>query len=131
MFCTVQEFTDGIVQLDSRCMQLYIDEPGEYEEKELGFWKIIKDCEYLLRYGYSYIDRKKRKQLTKSDPIEYTDEYLRVELKMERLIREEIGEGGYKGFCHKYWLTMKHILKEQFGIEWKSPADLNPNVHFD
>lgn len=35
------------------------------------------------------------------------------------------------GYCHKYWWTKKKILREKFGMEWKSPVDLNPEVDFD
>lgn len=49
----------------------------------------------------------------------------------KRLIRDEIGDGGYFGFCHEYWCTKKKILKNRFGIEWNSPVDLNPMLMFD
>lgn len=118
-------------QLPDACLY-YIDEPGDTEEKELGFWKELKDIEYKLRYGYSFWKRPVNKFLDiKEDEIEYTDEYLKIELELERLIRAEIGDGGYMGFCHKYWWTKKRILKDRFGIEWKSPVDLNPTVNFD
>ncbi len=35
------------------------------------------------------------------------------------------------GFCHLYWRTKKRILKEEFGIDWKAPAEMNPSVMFD
>ena len=42
------EFTDIINhQLPDAC-SYYIDEPGSKEEKELGFWKELKDIEYKL-----------------------------------------------------------------------------------
>ena len=52
-------------------------------------------------------------------------------MELERLIRKEIGEGGYMGFCHKYWWTKKNLLKGKYGIEWESPVDMNPGVIFD
>lgn len=67
----------------------------------------------------------------KEDPIECSDKFLKIELELERLIRNEIGEGGYMGFCHDYYETKKTILKNRFGIEWNSPVDLNPMVIFD
>ena len=42
-----------------------------------------------------------------------------------------IGSGGYMGYCHKYWYYKKKYLKEIYGIDWKSPAELNPNTIFD
>lgn len=38
---------------------------------------------------------------------------------------------GGLGFCRVYWLRKKQILWEHFGIEWRSPADLNPFVLFE
>ena len=108
----------------------YVEEPGEESEKELNFWKGLKDIEYQLRYGYSHREKDKWSNI-KTDPIELTDKYLKIELELERLIRKEIGEDGYMGFCHKYWWTKKNLLKEKYGIEWKSPVDMNPDVDFD
>ena len=86
--------------------------------------------EFRLKYGYSFWDTPKDH---KEDPVEYTDEYLKIELELERLIRKQIGENEKErfGFCHLYWGTKKKILKEQFGIEWQSPAELNPDINFD
>lgn len=50
---------------------------------------------------------------------------------LEKLIREETGEGGYLGYCHYYWSVKKRILKERYGIDWKSTADRFPGVMFD
>lgn len=127
------EILDCIIstQLPDACLY-YIDEPGNKDDKELGFWKELKDIEYRLKYGYSFWEKPKHGfHDIEEDPIEYTDRYLRIELELERLIRNEIGEGGYMGFCHKYWCTKKRILKEKFGIKWESPVDLNPMVNFD
>lgn len=109
----------------------YVEEPGEAAEKELNFWKELKDIEYQLRYGCSYREKDKKSINIKTDPIELTDKYLKIELELERLIRKEIGGGGYREFCHKYWWTKKNLLKEKYGIEWKSPVDMNPGVIFD
>lgn len=37
----------------------------------------------------------------------------------------------YLGSCHLYWETKQRILKEEYGIEWKTPAEMNPNVAYD
>ena len=118
-------------QLLEKCRS-FVAEPNQTEETELGFWKELKDIEYKLRYGYSFWTKSgEQARGIKRDPIEYTDNYLKIELKLERLIRAEIGDGGEIGFCHKYWQTKKRVLKERFGMEWKSPGDLNPTIQFD
>lgn len=35
------------------------------------------------------------------------------------------------GSCHVRWGIEKKILKERFGIDWKTPAEKNPNINFD
>lgn len=35
------------------------------------------------------------------------------------------------GDCHLFWAAKKRILKSQFGLEWQTPAELNPDVCFD
>ena len=35
------------------------------------------------------------------------------------------------GFCHAYWSSLRAVLKADYGIEWRSPAMMNPGVMFD
>ena len=35
------------------------------------------------------------------------------------------------GFCHLMWHHKKRILKDDHGIEWSSPAELNPHIWYD
>jgi HEAT repeat protein len=35
------------------------------------------------------------------------------------------------GFCHQYWPEKAAILRDWFGIEWSSPAAMNPGTYFD
>lgn len=69
--------------------------------------------------------------MIKRDPVENTKEYKAIEKELEKKIKEEIGENTGMGYCHKYWFKKREILKRDYGIEWKSPAMLNPMVHFD
>ena len=66
------------------------------------------------------------------DPVEDTEEYKRIAPTVEALIKEELGEQRRMlGYCHIYWAAKKRILKEKFGIDWKSPSELNPYIIFD
>jgi hypothetical protein len=38
---------------------------------------------------------------------------------------------GGDGYCHQFWSTKTRILKEKYGVDWKSPAEMNPDVLFD
>ena len=35
------------------------------------------------------------------------------------------------GWCHRLWFEKQRILKEKYGIDWKSPRDRYPKVKFD
>ena len=35
------------------------------------------------------------------------------------------------GFCHLFWETKKRILKEEYGIDWFTPAESNTDIIFD
>lgn len=35
------------------------------------------------------------------------------------------------GFCHAVWNTQKEVLKRDYDIEWKTPAELNPGDCYD
>lgn len=36
-----------------------------------------------------------------------------------------------RGRCHQQWLVMQRILREKYGIEWMTPAEMNPFIIFD
>lgn len=35
------------------------------------------------------------------------------------------------GYCHAFWDEKRRILKQKYGIRWKSPDEMNPDVIFD
>jgi hypothetical protein len=37
---------------------------------------------------------------------------------------------GTMGYCHAHWAHTKNALREM-GIEWRTPAEMNPGVCFD
>lgn len=65
------------------------------------------------------------------DPIEDTPEYLAIKDELEEKIIARGGKRSGLGFCHLYWMEKKRILKEEYGIDWRSPAELNPSACFD
>ena len=68
----------------------------------------------------------------KYDPIEDTAVYKAVIKDVEKELDELLKDKPRgMGFCHIYWYEKKRILKEKYGINWKSPAVMNPRVMFD
>lgn len=53
-----------------------------------------------------------------------------AELEAEQLLAEHPLHGQID-YCHLHWATMKRILLERHGIDWKSPVEMNPDVFFD
>jgi hypothetical protein len=35
------------------------------------------------------------------------------------------------GLCHCIWRHKKRILKDEHGLEWKAPRELNPHIWYD
>ncbi len=44
---------------------------------------------------------------------------------------EQDGTIKLDGACHILWGRQKDILSEKYGMKWRSPADMNPDVMFD
>lgn len=68
----------------------------------------------------------------KTDPVEYTREwaeiYYDVQEEINSLFKDQPRS---RGLCRSIWREKKRILKEKYGIDWRSPAELNPRVRFD
>ena len=54
-----------------------------------------------------------------------------IEEKVDKKVVSVVGEGGYLGYCHEFWRVKKQILLEEYGIDWKTPAERYPGVMFD
>lgn len=70
----------------------------------------------------------------KIDEIENTQEYLNIKEELEKQIYIYIQNNKLNnkiGACHYIWEYKKELLKMKYNIDWKSPAELNPEVIFD
>ena len=66
------------------------------------------------------------------DFVEDTAAYKEVIPVIEELIKARLGElYDQFGACHAIWYHRKRLLMEQYGIEWFTPVELNPDVIFD
>lgn len=65
------------------------------------------------------------------DAVEDSEEYQNVIVDVEKDVDEELGGEKYFGICHQYWRIKRRILKEKYGIDWKSPGEMNPLCRFD
>lgn len=68
----------------------------------------------------------------KQDPVEWSAEYERViDAADEKVGRSLAGIPRGMGFCHAFWNERARVLREEYGLEWRSPAVMNPGVMFD
>lgn len=123
-----------IEELLPEVVRAYRDTEADERQRKLAFWKCLKDCNHMLQFGRTFteeIEEYLSDGMERDDPVVYTDRYLEIEPELEKLVREETGEGNYLGYCHTYWRVKKRILKEKYGIDWLSPADRFPGMLFD
>lgn len=71
-----------------------------------------------------------------TDPIEDTPEFKRVieQAKVEvveKMVSEGVGEYMARGFGPVTWPYLKEHLKAKYGIDWRTPAEMNPEILFD
>ena len=78
-----------------------------------------------------FLDAEKGYRSLLFDPIQRTQEWediiYDVEIECDELLKNE---PRHMGFCHHYWSTKRAVLAKR-GIQWKSPAIMNPHTHFD
>jgi len=70
----------------------------------------------------------------KRDPIENAPEHRKVFEQIDSEVQLSLSshpQKGSMGFVHIFWETKKSILKQKYGIDWRSPAEMNPHVMFD
>ena len=66
------------------------------------------------------------------DPIEDDPQHASAFAEADKLEDAELADvPRERGYCHRVWTTRKRILREQFGIEWLSPREMNPGTAFD
>ena len=67
-----------------------------------------------------------------TDPVEWTERWEEVIDEAEDLCAERLEKYPRgMGFCFALWHAKAEVLRERFGIEWRSPAVMNPHVRFD
>ena len=74
----------------------------------------------------------KQTTMLKHDPVEWTARWEEVIDEVDKIVDSRLEDHPRgMGFCHACWHERAAVLSEQFGIEWRSPARMNPRVMFD
>ncbi len=67
-----------------------------------------------------------------NDPVEWTSEFEDVIDDAQAKVYAELADHPRgMGFCFAYWHTLARVLRQDYNISWRSPAEMNPGVHFD
>ena len=70
--------------------------------------------------------------MIKHDPVERTTKYIRAMRIIQPILDKEFpADKQCLGMCHMIWRTKKALLKGRYNIDWKSPAEMTPEIHFD
>ncbi len=139
------KFYQPLLEAHARLIQLKEYSEEEMEQFQEAFYLAMRarnrygkdECEDLLalvkeHFTEDYIAQvyketmERREWVPKSDPVELTEEYLAVIDEVERLVEEN----KTMNFVLENWELRKFYLAEK-GIDWISPAQLNPGVMFD
>ncbi len=67
------------------------------------------------------------------DPAEDDPQLATVLLRATLEVDSELAgqDRNVMGFCHLLWPTKQPILRERYGVEWRTPVEMNPEVLFD
>ena len=99
----------------------------EHVSNELSFY--YRNIKYADSGDFASIEQRGN---LKHDPIEWSAEYERIVDDVEKKVGELLSdEPRGMGFCFVYWPTLQRILFQDYGIRWRSPAEMNPGVIFD
>lgn len=96
--------------------------------------KFLVEARVHQSKGDSHVDSNDRDHELRVDPVERSHQYLAsletVHARAQAFL-EEHELAGCLGSCHAFWREKKRILREDYGIDWRSPSEMNPFVMFD
>ena len=85
-----------------------------------------------LEEGVDYVERDGEYFDVKEIDPKYRNIIKKVDKEVEENIESKFpGMSKTMGFCHSFWNEKKRILKEKYGIDWRSPSELNPGTLYD
>ena len=121
LFC--QQNTNGRGRKERRYIETYGDIP--FEE---AFPIYLEEINIIK----GRFDKIFFKGYLKRDPIEWSEKYEKIIDEANKKIYallEDYPRG--MGFCLAYWSVKEKVLREDYGVKWKSPVIMNPGVIFD
>ena len=90
----------------------------------------------LIKKKDIHLDKSVRESMAPKNSQDILDKIAIIEKDLQQRIEQKLIEEnlidlkGELEFCHTYWSVKKRILKEDYGIEWFSPAECNPTAKY-
>ena len=104
-------------------------EPDESEDVLMQISRYERNIRHADSGEYDLVEQD---GYLKRDPVEWSTAYEKVTDEVERLVEEQLDDHPRgMGFCFAYWSAKEHVLRTRFGIDWRSPSEMNPGVMFD
>lgn len=146
----INEVVPGEIESDKDKARLVVNmldnmDPLNTPRLCLKMWEYVKQVspeladEEEIRRLRDYIDpnlstdewRQRYHKTLKFDDVERSEEWERNIYDVEKKVDAKVkGMPRGMGFCFSYWSAKKSVL-ESYGIEWRSPHQMNPRVLFD
>ena len=60
----------------------------------------------------------------------YRDIFAVIDDEVDQNLLRDVSRGKL-GFVHTFWYEKKDLLKMKYGIDWRSPREMNPDMIFD
>lgn len=119
-------FSEREINLQEKLMYLldefinvHLNVKAEYEK-----FKYLPKRYWLNKHG--------EMEEIKRDPIEKLPQFIEASRKVDAALSLLFNESDRRlGFCHRYWREKQSFLSSFFNINWKTPAEMNPNIDFD
>lgn len=65
------------------------------------------------------------------DPKENDPRYSKIIDSARQEAEKDLPQTFSRGHCFLIWKRQKEILMDKYGIDWKSPTEMNPDIWFD
>ena len=113
-------------------MEAEKDGCGDPEALEAVDFDIQRLNDYIdIRHVDAREFQKRYDRMLDFDPVERTPEWEKLYCEVEEECDRRLGDAPRgMGFCFGYWSIRREVLAKH-GIQWQSPAAMNPHVMFD
>jgi len=119
---------DIVAAVQARAASLEAKQPGEATSLPLRGLRLTESAQPKGALAEQAVSRRRLLHDAQEDDPALKSIFQSVDEEVERLLRHTRPR---MGMCHKRWGLKAKLLRQGFGIEWKSPAKMNPGVLFD